>query len=120
EVAAGENLDAGAGPRALPVHLGRLRMLVGMVEVAGDQGGIVGIGASAVVDDILAPAVENVAMRVGEAVGDVDIELLRPRLVAKNAGVDAALGRVGRSFNLGVVEDALLEIDGAARVEGEA
>ena len=71
------------------------RACCGIVEVAGEQRAVIRLGAGAVDDDVLAPAVEDVAVRVGEAVGDVDLELLRARLVAEDAARwrSAAAGR---------------------------
>ena len=72
----------GQGRVPLLVDLRRAAVLLREVELAGEQGAVIRIGAGAVDDDVLAPAVEDVAVRVGEAVGDVDLELLRPRLIA--------------------------------------
>ncbi len=67
EVPAVDVFHAGAGPRPLLVNLRRLRVLLRILQVAGEEGGVVGLGAGAVDDDVLAPAVEDVAVRIGEA-----------------------------------------------------
>ena len=92
----------------------------GKVEVAGEQRAVIRVGAGAVDDDVLAPAVEDVAVRVGEAVGDVDVELLGARLVAEDAGVGVAHRRAVGRLDLRVMERAFLEVERAARVEDEA
>ena len=120
KVAAGQVLDAGAGPRALLVDLRRRGVLVRKIDVAGEQGRVIGIRAGAVDDDVLPPVVEDVAVRIGEAVGDVDVELLRARLVAKHAGVGQPHRRAVGRLDLRVMERAFLEIEGTARVEREA
>ena len=67
-------------------------VLVGILEVAGERRRVVIHVARAVGHEVLAPAIEGVAVRVGEAVGDVDLELLRPRLVAEDARVASRTG----------------------------
>src|SRR5262249_55603118 len=60
EMAAGENFDAGTGAGALLINLRRTGVLLRMLQVAGEQSAVIRIGAGAVVDEILAPAVPNV------------------------------------------------------------
>ena len=120
EVAAAEELDARGGPGALLVDLGRAGVLVRVVDVAREQRAVGGDRAGAVDHDVLAPAVEGVAVGVGEAVGDVNLELLRLRLVAEDPRVRAADRRAVRRLDLGLVERSLLKIKGAAGVELEA
>src|SRR5205823_4630144 len=91
EVPAGEDFDAGARPGSLLVDLRRVGVLHRVVHAAGEESAVVRLGAGAVVDEILAPAVPDVAVRVGERMADVDLELLRPRLVAEDAGVGTTL-----------------------------
>src|SRR5262249_57270901 len=98
----------------------RTGVLLRMLQVAGEQSAVIRIGAGAVVDEILAPAVPNVAVRVGEAVGDVHVEFLTARLVAEDAAVDAAPRRAVGRLDLRMVESAFLEVQRAARIEGEA
>ena len=94
---AGENLHAGAGPRFLLIDLRRMGVAQGKRHVPREQGGVVRVGAGAIVDEVLAPAIPDVAVRVGKAGGHVDVELLRARLVAKDGAVRHALRRtVGR------------------------
>ena len=91
--------------------------LLRKIDVAGEQGRVIGIRAGAVDDDVLPPVVEDVAVRIGEAVGNIDVELLRPRLVAKHAGVGQPQRRAVGRFDLRVVERAFLEIERPARIE---
>ena len=65
-------------------------MALRVIDLAGKQGRVVRDGAGAVDHDVLAPAVKDVAVRVGEAVGHVGVELLGARLVA----VDPAVGEI--------------------------
>ena len=88
--------------------------------MAREQSAVGGDGPGAVDHDVLAPAVEGVAVRVGEAERDVDVELLRLRLVAEDPRVRAADRRAVRRLDLGLVERPLLKIKGAAGVELEA
>ena len=71
---------------------------------------MIGHRAGAVDDDVLAPAVEDVAVRVGEGDVDVDLEFLRPRLIAKNARVFVAHRRAVDVLHLRLVERPFLEI----------
>ena len=61
------------------------------IDAAGEQRPMKGLSAGAVVNDVLAPAVPYVAVRIGEAGRDIDVELLRPRFVAEDAAVGASL-----------------------------
>ena len=117
---AGQDLGAGAGPRLLLVDLRRPVVPQRVVQVSGEQRGMVRLGARAIDDDVLAPAVEDVAVRVGEAEIHVHVELLRARLVAVDAGVGVAHRRAPGRLHLRVVERAFLEIDRAPRIEDEA
>ena len=113
-------LDAGAGPRPLLVDLRRAAVLARVLDVTGEQGGVVRLGAGAVDDDVPAPAVEGVAVRVGEAEADVDVELLRAGVVAVDAGVGAAARRAVGRLDLRVMERPLLEVQRPAAVDDEA
>ena len=66
EMAARQDLDAGTGPGSLLVDLRRPAVLLREIELAGEQRGVIRHGPRAVDDDVLAPAVEDVAVRVGE------------------------------------------------------
>ena len=57
---------------------------------------------------------------MAKPIGDVDLELLRPRLIAKDARVGQPHGRAVGRLDLGVVERPFLEVDGTAGVEPEA
>ena len=84
-----------------------------VVDVAGEGGGEVVRAAGGVGDERLAPVVPGDAPRVGEAVGDEDVELLGLRLVAEDARILDAVGTVG-GFDLRVVERAFTEVEVAA------
>ena len=120
EVLAGEVFHAAAGARALLVDLRRPAVLGRVIEVPGEERAVVRVGSRAVDDDIPAPFVEDVAMRVGEAEADVDARLLRPRVVAEDGAVGDALGRAVGRLELAVVEGAFLEVNRPARIGGEA
>ena len=73
--------------------------------------------ARAIGDKILPPAIEHVAVGIGESVRGIHVEFLRPRLIAEDAGVSATLrGQPGR-FDLRMVKRALLKIERTARVQ---
>src|SRR6185436_13525077 len=92
-----EELGARARPGPLLIDLRRTAVLRRVFDVAGEEGGVVRLRAGAVGDDVLAPAVEDVAVRVGEPERDIGVELVSPRLVAEDAGVgDAHRRAVGR------------------------
>ena len=80
---------------------------------------MVRLGAGAVVNDVLAPAVPNVAVRIGEAGGNVDVEFLGARLVAEYRPIGAANRRAVRRLDLRMMECSFLKIEPAARIERE-
>ena len=92
----------GQGRVCCCIDLRRVRVLVvgAAVEIHGDQAALIRVGAGAIDDDVLPPAVEGVPVRVGEAEASVGVELLRPRFVAEDAGVGATHGRPVRRFHL--------------------
>ena len=53
------------------------------IQMSREQRRMEWIGAGAVDDKILAPAVEDVAVRIGEVEGHVNVELLGARLIAE-------------------------------------
>ena len=57
---------------------------------------------------------------LAKPIGDVDVELLRPRLIAIHARVGVAPRRTPRRLDLRVMERSFLEIEGSARIEHEA
>ena len=87
--------------------------------MAGEQRGVVRVGAGAVVDEVLAPAVEDVAVGVGEAVGDVALDLAGAGFEPPDAGVVVAMHAVV-ALDLRLVERALLEVERAVRGQDEA
>ena len=77
EVLARHILHAWARPGPAVVHGWRPIVLVGMLQPAGKQRGVIGVRSGAIDHDVLAPAIEDMAVRVGEAVGNVYFKLLR-------------------------------------------
>src|SRR5262249_4594290 len=82
EVPAGEELHAGTGPRPLLIDLRWPGVLLGKLHTAGEQRSVVWVGAGAVHDDVLTPVVERMAVRVGEWISNVHLELLGAGFVA--------------------------------------
>ena len=93
-------------------------MLAGIVDLAAERGSEVSVVAGGVGDDVVAPVVEGAAMRIGEAEGDVGIELSRERLVAIDGAVDVAHG-TGDRLDLRTVENAVAKQNRAARLVDE-
>src|SRR5438552_18459675 len=110
-MAATQDFRAGAGPGFGVVDHGWLVMALAGFRLDGKEGAMIGIGSRAIDHDILAPLVEDVAMRVGEAEVDIGLELLRAGLITINAGVGIADGGAIWRFDLGVVEGPFLEIE---------
>src|SRR4029077_18359477 len=98
------------GARALLIDLRRRLVLLRERQVAREKRPVIWVRASAVNDDVLHTPIEYVAVRVGEAERDVDVELLRSRFVAEHAAVGEPLHRAVRVFDLRVVERPFLEI----------
>ena len=78
---------------------------------------MVGDRARSIDDDVLPPRIEGVSVRVGEAVGDVHVELLSSRFVAEDRAILYAARWSPRRFDLRLMERSLLEVDRAARIE---
>ena len=95
-------------------------VLLGILEVTRERRGVVVDVARAVGHEVLSPAVEGVAVGVGEAICDVDLELLRPRLVAEDARIGQPDRRAVWRLDLGVVERPFLKVDRPAGIEPEA
>ena len=119
EVRAREDLGPAAGPRALLEEREVARVAGGKVEVAAEGQRVVVHVAGAVGHEVLAPAVEHVPVRVGEAVGDVAFDAARARLEAPDTATAVAQNAVDR-LDLAHVEGALLEVEGAVGTEDEA
>src|SRR5271165_3643548 len=85
KVAARENLGTGAGAGVLGEEWIHMAVLFGILEVARKRCGVIVDVAGAVGHEVLAPAVERMAVRVGEGIRDVDLKLPRPWLVAEDA-----------------------------------
>jgi len=67
-----------------------MTVLLGKIEMAGKEGSVVRLGAGGVHHDVFTPAVPRMAVRIGEAVGDIGLELLRARLIAIHGGIGVA------------------------------
>ena len=89
------------------------------VQPASERERVVVHVARAVRDEVLAPGVEDVPVRVQEPVGEVALNAARARFVAPHAAVAVAQHAVQR-LDLRAVEDALLEVEGAVGPEDEA
>ncbi len=111
EMATAENRGAGAwAGRAVP-ELAHAGMRSG-IEVSAEGWAEVVRVAGCVRDDVVAPVVKNAAVRVGEAVGHVAVEATGARFEPIDCAVDVA-NRASERFNVGAVEHAIAEIDGA-------
>ena len=101
--------------------LADLELLGDRVRRVGDRHRHFGTGterashAADVDDQVVAPAVEGAAVRVGEPVGDVAVEFPRERLVAEDGSVDIAHGAFD-SLDLRAVENSVTEQQRAARL----
>ena len=93
-------------------------VFIGIIDLAREGGAIVIQAGGSIGDEVLAPAVDIVAPGVGEAVGDEDVKLLRPRLVSEEARLFETPWTI-RSLDLGVVEGSFLPVEGPARIPGE-
>ncbi len=119
EVAAGEDFRGRQGARALLIHLRRSRvLLVGAVEMTGDQRGVIRLSAGAIGDDLLSPTIDGVPVRVGEAVRHVPFGFERSRVESPDRAVEVAGGAVGR-LHLAAVEHTFAEVEPSA-VQQEA
>ena len=120
KLAAGKYLHAGAGARALVVEFGRALVSLWEIGFSRKAGPDVRLCTRAIHDKILAPAVENVAVRIGKIVCDVCFELMRARLISINGGVHVPRRRAVGRLDLRGMEDAFLKIEGATRIQHEA
>ena len=93
-------------------------MLAGIIDVAGKGCGEIIGAAGGVGDEVLAPAIPDMAPRIGEAIGDVDVEFLRLGLITENAAFSSRL-RAIRRLDLGVMEVPFIEVQVAARAPAE-
>src|SRR5262249_22043829 len=120
EITAGEHLHTRTGPSPLLIDLRRSVMLERVIQMAGEESAMIRVGPGAVVDDVLAPAVPDMAMRISERIGYIDIEFLRARLIAENAGIGAANRRTIGGLDLSTVKRAFLKVERSARIECKA
>src|SRR6478735_4374161 len=96
--------DTRAWTGPLRVDLVWSTMLRRGVEVCREERTVVRIRTSAVDNDVAAPTVPGVAVRVGEAEVDVEFHSLGARLIAVDAGISITQRRSVGRFDLGVVE----------------
>ena len=106
---------AGAGPRRAVPELLHPGMRAGVEVAAEGRTEVVGV-AGRVGDQVIAPVIEDPAVRIGEAVGDVARELAGVRLVAVDRAVPVA-DRTVEGFHVGPVENAVAQIDRAAGLQ---
>ena len=106
------------GRTCVSVHSLHRLLLVRVVDVAGERRAPVVVAVRGVGDEVLAPAVDDVAPGVGERIGDEDAQLLGARLVAEHAGVVDA-NRAVRRLDLRVEEGPFLEVERAVRAPRE-
>src|SRR5438046_8332414 len=95
EMPAGNQAGAGAGPRGPLPKLVQLRVLRRVIEMAAEGRTEIAVVSGRIGNDVVAPIIENAAVRIGEAVGDITLELVRARLEPVNARVDVAHRTVG-------------------------
>src|SRR5687768_17166946 len=103
---AGEDAGPRARPRRTLPELAQRLVFLRVVDGAAERGAEVGVVARRVGDEVIAPVIDDPAVRVGEAVGDVGDEFAGARLVAVDRGVVVA-DRAPRRFDLRAVEDAV-------------
>ena len=117
--AAGEDGRArGRTRRAFPKLLvGAPRLRVRKVELGAQRGRKEVLVVRAVGDDVGAPVVEDFAVRIGEAIGDVALEPPGARLPAIDGAVHIA-HRPPRGLDLRAVKDAVAQVDRAAGFQG--
>ena len=93
-----------------------MRVLRRVFDVAAEGGSEVAVIAGCVRDDVSAPVIKHAPMRIGEAVGNVTLELVSARLETIDAGVQVA-HRTVRRLHLRAMEHAVAEIVRAAGIE---
>src|SRR5437879_11762822 len=82
KLSAGQNLYAGTGTSSLFVEFRRVLMPLREIRHAREASADVRLRSGPIHDEILTPAVENMAVRVGKIIGNVSLEFVRPWLVA--------------------------------------
>ena len=118
EMRARNDRAAGGGARRTFPNLFQPRVFLRVIEATAEGRAKVGGIAGGVGDDIVAPAVEGAAVRIGEAVSGVGLEFPGARLKTKKRAVDVAHGPEG-GLNLRAVEDAVAEQNRAAGLVDE-
>ena len=118
EVAAGDHARAGAWARRTVPELLHAGMLRRVVDASAEGRAEVGVVAGGIGHEVVAPPIEDAAMGIGEAVGDVGLELRGERLVTEDGGVVVADG-TGGGLDLGAVEDTVAEINRTAGIKAD-
>ena len=93
-------------------------MLRRVVDAAAESRAEIGAIARRIRDEIVAPAIERAAMRIGESVGHVGFEFARGRLEAIDRRVEVP-DRTAGGFHLGAVKDAVAQVNRSTRLVGE-
>ena len=112
---AGDHPRSGAGPRGTAPELFHAGVFAGEVDVTAERRReIVGV-AGGIGDEVVAPIVEDFAVRVGETVGNVSLESVGQRLES----IEGAVGvpnRAGGGFDLRAMEHTVAKIGGTAGI----
>src|SRR5439155_3002676 len=120
KMSAAQNGGARRGARPLVKDRLHFRVLARVIDMSRESRRVVIHVPRPVRDKILTPAIEDMAMRIGERIGDIHLELLSPRLIAIDPGVSATLRRSIGRFDLRAVKHAFLKIQRPARIEHKA
>ena len=118
ELAAADQAGAGARARRAVPELLHVRVFGGIINVTAEGRAKITVVARGVGDEVVAPVIEDAAMRIGEIVGDVGFKFSGARLKTVDGGVVVS-HRAEGGFDVGAVEDAVAEINRAARVQTE-
>src|SRR5258708_1127705 len=95
-------------------------MLLRIVHPSREHPRLVRARAGAVDNDILAPPIKGVTVRIRKAERNVHLKLLSLRLVAEYSRIRTTHRRPVRRLNLSMVERPLLKIKRAAGIERKA
>src|SRR5690606_16540485 len=87
EVPTVQNLRGRAGACSLRVDFRGLGMFLILGQESANQGTLIGIGTGSIVDDVVAPGIEDVSVRVREPIGRISRDLERARIEPPNARI---------------------------------
>ena len=116
EMATAKHAGRRARTRGPVPELAHAGMLGRVIEAAAERCIEVIRVAGGVRDDAVAPAIEHLAVRIGEAVRDVGLELASARLEAVDRRV-VVTQRTVRRLDLRAVKDAVAQVNCAARIK---